>query len=125
MSQQVKANYSSLSATEKKIIGKGCGPGVGFLEWLIPDLLFHADCKQHDFYYARGGGLFDKVEADLMFFAYMTKSINDKVNGFFKKLGYFICAKFYFMSVSIFGVFLWNWGRYRTKQEIIRSAKAK
>jgi len=114
-----KLHWSGLTQRQKRQLNGGCGPGKTM--FLIPQFVFKASCEQHDFYYRRGGDLFDKAEADLMFFAYMMTDITDLKGkkGLFKRLGYTFLAKTYFILVCIFGAFAFRWGKYRTFEEIV------
>jgi hypothetical protein len=89
---------------------KGCGPGVTML--LIPQFIFRASCEKHDEYYDIGGGLIEKVYADVMFCAYMLEDIKKGQFGFWKRYGYFLVVLLYFILVSIFGLFIFKWKFY-------------
>jgi hypothetical protein len=53
----MKPTFSDLSPHQRATYGNGCT--------LVPDFIFTANCRQHDFNYARGGGPKDKLKADL------------------------------------------------------------
>lgn len=116
-----KLHWSDLDDTEKVFfcVERGCGPGKTF--FLIPQFIFKASCCQHDFYYARGGDVFDKMMADAMFYAYMLKDIADTNHGFLDKLKYATVATAYYLFVSIFGCLFFKFGKYRTMEEILKS----
>lgn len=99
--------WSQLTPEEQATFGDGCGPGTGLLGKLIPELYFNADCRQHDYYYARGGDLFNKIEADTMFFAHMVKSVNTRFTHWIDKVVPFLASLVYFVAVSTFGLFWW------------------
>lgn len=107
-----------LSALRGKDLINGCGGK--FTYWLLPDFIFTESCNQHDFYYERGGDIFDKLEADLMFMAHMIKQINDHKDRWYKKIGHFLLAIVYFIGVFTLGLFGWEWGDYRSYEEIIK-----
>lgn len=111
-----KLQWSKLTARQRRQLGGGCGPGKAM--FFIPQFIFKASCQQHDFYYRRGGSLFDKAEADLMFFAYMAKDIAESDKCWLKKLFYFGMAKMYFILVCVFGLFVFKFGHYRTLKEL-------
>lgn len=116
----MKVSWTEASVEIKAALDKaGCGPGRTVL--FIPQFIFSASCQQHDFYYNRGGGIFDKVEADLMFFAHMAKDIANSEASFGKKCLYMLAAKLYFLWVMTFGFFVFTWGRYRTQDEILKT----
>jgi hypothetical protein len=121
----MKRSYTSLTTEElqtlkdKKILN-GCGGMRTY--WLIPDFIFCESCNQHDFYYERGGDIFDKMEADLMFVAHMLKQINNHHSQWYKKILHTLLAGVYFIAVSVLGLFGWEWGEYRTLEEIINNS---
>ena len=114
-----KASWSGLTQKEQFKFGRmrGCGPGRVF--FLVPQFIFRASCWQHDFYYARGGDIFDKMEADAMFFSFMLKDINEGQTKFWHKLFYTTMAVLYYLWVSTFGLVFFKYGRYRDKEEIL------
>ena len=105
-----RTNWSDLTPEEQGIYGNGCGAGIFKA---VPELLFNACCRQHDFYYYRGGDVFDKTEADVMFYAHMLKSGNMHYNRWYMKIPLFVAATLYFVAVTLFGVFAFNWGQYK------------
>ena len=100
-------HWSDLTKEEQATYGNGCGTR-GIFSY-VPELLFEADCRQHDFYYARGGDIFNKMEADVMFYAHMIKSVNTAKKKWYRKILMVMVATVYFLAVSVFGVFAWNW----------------
>lgn len=114
----MKLHWSQLTEEQKSEFENACGPGKLALE-AMQFVFTKSSCGQHDFYYQRGGTLFDKVEADLMFVAYMVKDINDANVCVIRKLFYLFIAIIYFGLVSIFGCLFFKWGRYRKLREII------
>ena len=54
-----------------------------------------------------------------MFFAHMIKDINEHYLQWYKKIFSFTISIIYFLFVLIVGFFLWRWGKYRTKEQII------
>lgn len=86
---------------------KYCGAGKS--AFLIPDFIFTADCKKHDEYYEKGGGIVEKVMADAFFYAFMLEDISKNVSKFRKKMFYFLMATLYYIFVSLFGGLFFNW----------------
>lgn len=84
----------------------GCGLALRFLR--VPQFIFEADCDKHDEYYALGGGLIEKIYADVMFYAYMLKDIR-RYRQWYKRLFYFIIATIYLFGVSSLGLLVWKW----------------
>lgn len=95
----------------KKISKQFCGAGKSAC--LIPDFIFTASCSKHDDYYKKGGGIIEKVKADTFFYAYMLDDISKGNYKFIRKMCYFKLASFYFVVVSIFGIFFFKW-RYKS-----------
>lgn len=114
-----RIRWSDLTEKEQLKYGRtrGCGPGKAF--FLIPQFIFRASCWQHDFYFARGGDMFDYIEANLMFYAHMVKDIAESKDRLHKRLFHLFAATLYYILVSVYGVFFFNWGRYRTKEDIL------
>jgi len=114
-------SWSELTAAEKKTIEKGGFCGAKFL--LIPQFIFKASCSQHDFYYSRGGNFSDLCRANLWFYSAM---LDDCARyNFIKMFFFFLVATVYFLAVSIFGVFFFRFGKYKTKRQILLSFSKK
>lgn len=86
---------------------KYCGAGKS--AFLIPQFIFNSSCAQHDAAYIMGGGIIEKVMADTFFYAHMLKDISKGGHTFIKRMFYFKMATLYFITVSIFGMFFFNW----------------
>lgn len=114
----MKIHYSDLTKGQVMLLEGGCGIGATAL--FIPQFIFQASCTQHDFYYRRGGWFFDKLEADIFFYAYMLKDIGNCGRNVGIKCFYLITASLYFLLVSVFGVFAFKWGKYRSFPQILR-----
>lgn len=113
-----KLRFSDLTSRQIALLKGGCGVGATAL--FIPQFIFQASCTQHDFYYRRGGWFFDKLEADVFFYAYMLKDIGNCGRNVGIKCLYLCMATLYFLLVSVFGIFAFSWGRYKTFTEILR-----
>ena len=114
----MKVHYSQLTDEQKELLGDGCGTRL--TGRLVPDLFFKTSCNQHDFYYTRGGDIVDKLEADVMFYAHMIKSINDLKPHLWQKPLYVLLATIYFFGVSTLGLLFWRWGKYHTLEDMIK-----
>ena len=112
----MKLHYRELTDGQKASLCNGCGGGKYAL--FIPNFIFLADCCQHDFYYWRGGNLWDKIRGDYWFYYYMLKDVWN-VKHYDLKLFYFIIATIYYIIVSVLGIFFFNWGKQRTKNDLI------
>lgn len=117
-----KVRWSDLTLEQQMNFDCSCGFKKYFA---IPQFIFKASCCQHDLYYRRGGDIFDKAFADVMFYAYMLEDIVDLDRSFFVKAFYFKMATLYFLAVTLFGCFAFTWGRYRTIDEILQNGKIK
>lgn len=114
----MKISWSQLTAKLKSLVGYGCG--IGKTALFIPQFIFETSCVQHDFYYRRGGGLFDKLEADAFFLAYMLRDISNCNKNIIAKLFFTLMAFIYYLLVSVFGLVAFHWGKYKTLEEIIK-----
>ena len=52
----MKPTFADLTPEQQAMYGDGCT--------FVPDFIFTASCRHHDFNYARGGWLKDKLKAD-------------------------------------------------------------
>ncbi len=131
--------WGDLTRSEQNSFGNGCGgnpsaivdvfrqSGLKSAAWLtmrlfslVPQFKFEFSCRQHDFYYARGGGLFDKTRADFMALAcWISDAWKRK---YFYGIGnvFYTCAgMLYFVLISTVGIFFFKWGKQKTKNEIL------
>lgn len=115
-----KIGWSQLTPEQQEAVSNGCGAGGKILCKLVPELLFHSSCDQHDYYFRRGGGLLDFIEANVMFYAHMIKSITGHTKNPVKRLLGFLAATFYLSCVTVFGWILFNWGAYKKISDIIK-----
>jgi hypothetical protein len=86
---------------------KGCGIGKSAL--LLPQFIFKASCTKHDELYERGGGLREKLRADIWFYSYMLEDIAEHQISAWKMIGHLMCATLYFLAVMIGGVLFFRW----------------
>lgn len=107
--------FSQLTAEQSESISNGCGPMVRFLR--LPQFIFEARCDQHDFYYWRGGNIWNKIVADYWFYYYMLKDVGKQrhIEG---KVFYFLMATIYYIMVSVFGFIFFNFGKRKTMIDI-------
>ena len=109
--------YSDLTGIQKKLVSNGCGAKKFIKPPEIKE--FISSCDQHDYYYIRGGSLRDKVKADVLFFGYLMIDVA-KIKNPFKMLTYAFIVRFYFLMVSIFGHFAFNYTKQPlTNKEIL------
>ncbi len=109
--------YKDLTPQQQANIGNGCGGGKTAL--FVPNFTFYADCNQHDFYYWRGGNIFDKSKADWLFYYYMVKDLKMEDN-YFLKVFYFLMATIYYIMVSVFGSLFFNWGKQKVMSDLTK-----
>lgn len=113
----MKVRWSDLTIEEQKEFGDGCGALARGLK--VPDFIFEASCKQHDFYYERGGWPWHKVQADWDFYVAMLKDAWR-----YKALEWFIyssLATVYFVVVLTISWPFFHYGKWRTKEEIFEA----
>ncbi len=105
----MKVTWSDLSLEEQLNFGNGC-------TW-VPDFIFTASCRQHDFNYTRGGYLFAKMKAD---YDLCVRMFDD---AFASPLWYLYMwvGIVYFLGLTFipFSYMRFNWGPYLTKQQIL------
>lgn len=108
--------WSDLNEIQKASFGNGCGPRT----FLRPPTIeaFTASCRQHDFYYTRGGGITRKLRADLGFFGHMILDAA-QMQSFLGILLYCLIATVYFGLCLVFGVFFFRWGRPLSTKEVL------
>lgn len=110
----MKPSWFDLSPTEQQYFGNGCS-------W-VPDFIFTASCRQHDFGYSRGGYLRDKIKAD---YDLCIRMFDD---AFAHRLWFFYMwvGVIYFAGLTLlpFSYFKFTWGRWRTIPEILACDKA-
>ena len=115
-----KVHWGDLTKTEQKNFGDGCGALARGLK--VPDFIFKASCRQHDFYYSRGGWPWHKMQADWWFYVAMLKDA-----WLCKGLEWFIyscLATVYFLAVLFISWPFFTYGRWRSKKRIIAEDKA-
>jgi hypothetical protein len=112
----MKPKFSDLTPEQQATFGNGCGLQARLLR--VPQFIFKASCRQHDFNYTRGGGIKDKIKADWDFFKAMLE--DSKLSS--KPCFYTIMSVTYFLGVSLNPVALYafTWGEYLTIDEILR-----
>jgi len=137
-------HYRDLTQDQKDRISNGCGAAKAAL--FIPNFIFEADCGHHDFYYWRGATytlikwnpkniylswiiyiinitvniaykIYMRNRADRLFYSYMIKDVW-KEKHYDLRLFYFLMATFYYIIVSVLGIFFFNWRKQRTLKDI-------
>lgn len=101
----MKETFSNLTLQQQTSFGNGCT--------FVPDFIFTADCRHHDFNYVRGGWLKDKLKADWDMCRYMWKDSY--------KWWHYVVTVIYWVGLTVlpFPYFFFNWGRYLTLEEIL------
>ena len=108
-------HYKDLTIKQIAKISNGCGGGKTAL--FIPNFIFEADCCHHDFYYWRGGNIFDKLKADWLFYYYMIRDVKRQKH-IEPKVFYFLMATIYYIMVSVLGLPFFHFGKQRTINDI-------
>lgn len=107
--------WSDLTKEEQENFGNGCGGLTKFFK--VPDFIFEASCRQHDFYYHRGGWFFAKIKADWEFYRAMLRDCK-RYEGK-ERLIYTILASGYFCMVLCVGWPFFEYGTSKTKEYIL------
>lgn len=102
----MKPHWYDLTDAELDFISDGCT--------FVPDFIFTADCRIHDFNYQRGGTLFDKIDAD---WEMCRRMWNDSA-----KLWQYSVTAIYWLGLTLlpFSYFFFTYGRWRTLEEILK-----
>lgn len=108
-------HWHDLTTEEQSHFGDGCGAlAKGFK---VPDFIFKASCKQHDFYYARGGWPWHKVTADTQFYYHMLKDA--WAYPWLQAFIYSGLATIYYVTVMTVSWPFFTYGKWRSKEEIL------
>jgi hypothetical protein len=101
----MKPTFTDLDLEQRLNYGDGCT--------FVPDFIFTANCRHHDFNYARGGWLIDKFKADwdmcrLMF-------------GDSSLWWHYVVTVIYWLGLTLlpFSYFFFYWGRYNDLDTIL------
>jgi len=102
----MKPKFSDLTPEQQKTFGNGCT--------FVPDFHYTANCRQHDYSYVRRGGLKDKLKADWDMCRLMW---SDSYLWW-----HYIISVCYWVGLTVlpFSYFFFEWGKYRTNQEILK-----
>lgn len=105
----MKVTWSDLSLEERLNFGNGCSR--------VPDFIFTASCRQHDFNYSRGGYLRAKIKAD---YDLCVRMFDDAFSHQFWYV-YMWIGVIYFLGLSFlpFSYLRFTWGRWRSKEEVL------
>ena len=117
----MKPHFSQLTPKQQRTFGNGCGAGAVLLN--VPDFIFTADCRHHDFNYLRGGTLGDKLKADWDFFRLMFNDARKSNHPVF----YSFVSVVYWLGLTIlpFSYFMYHYGKWRTIDEILLKDKCR
>lgn len=101
----MKQTFLDLSLEERMNFGDGCS-------W-VPDFIFTASCRHHDFNYSRGGYLLDKFKADYDLCRLMWNDASQPLH--------YVLTALYWLGVTIPPVsyFKFTYGPYREMEDII------
>lgn len=104
----MKPHFSDLTPEQQASYGDGCS--------YVFDFCFTASCRQHDWNFARGGGIYDWVKANWDLYTHM---LDDS-----SKWWHYVVATFYFLGLQVFSwpFFYWTafWkGNYHSIDEIL------
>lgn len=106
----MKVSWHDLTPSEQATFGNGCS--------FVPDFIFTANCRQHDFNYTRGGYLRDKIKADWDMCTHMWSDS--------RFLWHYAVTIIYWLGLTFlpFPYFAFRYGRYLTVYEILLLDKA-
>lgn len=118
--------WNELSSAQKTYINQSkdftCGTLPNKL-FRLPAFCFTASCKIHDWNYRQGRNLCDFVRANNGFVKRMFKDIWNKDDAYLNKAFYYLMAILYYIAVSTFGVFAFNWSKdYKSIETIINES---
>lgn len=104
----MKPAWSELTAEQQSVYGDGCS--------YVFDFCFTASCRQHDFGFARGGGIKDWYKANWDLYTHM---LNDASTWW-----QYIVATCYWFGLHVFSAPFFYWttaweGDYNTIEEIL------
>ena len=137
-------SMGSLTKTQRQTIDTSLfiSCGIEKYQWLFSvqeiffSILVDASCRMHDVYYLRRGNLIDKCMGDWHFYRLMLKDVFNYTTDFVLKPKAVINRVFaialaiplllilvafstaYFLAVFVFGLFVFEYGEYRTWSEI-------
>jgi hypothetical protein len=107
--------WRDLTTEEQENFGNGCGSLARFFK--VPDFIFGASCRQHDFSYSRGGWPWHKVQADWQFYGVMLKDCGRYEGG--ERSIYTLLATSYFLVVLVVGWFFFRYGPFISKDRML------
>lgn len=102
----MKPTWLELTEEQKHSFGNGCSN--------VPDFIFTANCRQHDYNYVRGHKLKDKIKADWDMCKHMWSDSQTMLH--------YIVTIIYWLGLTVlpFSYFAFNWAnRYLTNDEIL------
>lgn len=122
---QKKVHWHDLTPEEQALIPNVPGTGMftNAIGWLFKTLGLKFNnyvYSIHDFQFVRGGGVIDFMKSNIYMMLLMQCDAVEQSNIYKGLLLYFLIAPFAFVSVSTYGAFIFHWGKYRTKEEIIQ-----
>ena len=101
----MKHSFTELKENEQLVFGDGCS--------FVPDFIFTASCRHHDFNYSRGGGLLDKLKADYDMCRLMWSDSNWP--------HHYLITILYYLGLTFlpFPYLHFTWGGYRSIEDIL------
>lgn len=116
----MQPTWSDLTLQEQSQFGNGCGLYAHFLQ--VPDFIFTASCRHHDFNFVRGVGAdywyqnlyrwpFYWCKANWDFFTHMWHDSS--------KWWHYVVSVIYFIGVMLFSWPFFDGGPWKTKEQIL------
>lgn len=103
----MKPTFSDLTPEQQATFGNGCT--------FVPDFIFTANCRHHDFNFGRGGSILDKFQADWDMCRLMWSDSS--------KWWHYVITIIYYLGLTLlpFSYFFFTYGRWRTIEEILEA----
>ena len=101
----MKPHFKDMSIEDQQNFGDGCT--------FVPDFIYTASCRIHDFGYSRSGSLKDKIKADYDMCRYMWSDSS--------KLWHYLVTIIYWLGLTLlpFSYFFFTYGKYREIEDIV------
>lgn len=125
----VPVSYDELTDAERAWMVNGCGPGTGFWQRMVPEMVWHEACNRHDFHYWLGFREQDRYLADRRFLRNMLEAANKAAGtgwwSGFRRAYYKAWAWRYYWAVRLLGgPTFTRRERYATRDDLEREMAA-
>jgi hypothetical protein len=102
-------HFSNLTGRQQESFGNGCT--------FVPDFIFTANCRHHDFNYCRGGNILNKLKADWDMASHMWSDSS--------KLWHYTVTAIYLAGLILLPIsyLFFTYGYWRSIEEILQIDK--